>query len=85
VLFVFKAKLNATIEPQLIKAISKNAHLIANVPPARLYEEVIKLFHNENSLKFFVSLSNLGLLKHLFSQTKENHLYLPLYSIPLKE
>ena len=68
----FKAKLNATIDSNLNKNILKNAHLIENIPPARLYEEVIKLFHNENSLEVFRGLSNLGILKYLFSQTKED-------------
>ena len=68
----FKTKLKATINSNLKKSILKNAHLIANVPPARLYEEVIKLFHNENSLEVFRELSNLGLLKYLFSQTQED-------------
>ena len=68
----FGAKLNAAINSKLNKSIVKNAHLIANVPPARLYEEVIKLFHNENSLTVFRELSNLGVLKYLFSQTQED-------------
>jgi len=68
----FKAKLNATINSKLNNSIIKNAHLIANVPPARLYEEVIKLFHNENSLTVFRELSNLGILKYLFAQTHED-------------
>jgi len=68
----FKTKLKASINSSLNKSIVKNAHLIANVPPARLYEEVIKLFHNENSLEVFRELSNLGLLKYLFSQTHED-------------
>jgi len=68
----FKAKLNANINSNLIKSIKKNAHLIVNVPPARLYEEVIKLFHNENSLEVFHELSNLGILKYLFPQTQED-------------
>ena len=68
----FRAKLNANIESQLIEAIQKNSHLLAKIPPARLYEEVIKLFHNENSIKIFHELDRLGLLKHLFSQTEEN-------------
>jgi len=68
----FKAKLNATINSKLNKSISKNAHLIANVPPARLYEEVIKLFHNESSLVVFRELSNLGILKYLFPHTQED-------------
>ena len=68
----FKVKLRATIDSKLNNRILKNAYLISNVPPARLYEEVIKLFHNENSLEIFRELSNLGILKYLFSQTKED-------------
>ena len=68
----FWAKLNANIESQLIEAIQTNSQLLAKIPPARLYEEVIKLFHNENSIEIFHELDRLGLLKHLFSQTKEN-------------
>jgi poly(A) polymerase len=68
----FKVKLSAQLEPELSKSISSNAHLLANIPPARLYEEVIKLFHNENSIEVFNELLNFGLLKYLFSQTKES-------------
>jgi poly(A) polymerase len=68
----FQAKLNAKIEPKLIEAIQKKSLLLANIPPARLYEEAIKLFHNENSIVIFRELFKLGLLKHLFSQTEEN-------------
>jgi len=68
----FRAKLNANIESQLIEAIQKNSQLLTKIPPARLYEEVIKLFHNENSIEIFHDLDRLGLLRHLFSQTTEN-------------
>ncbi len=68
----FKVKLNATIDSKLNYSIVKNSHLISNVPSARLYEEVIKLFHNENSLEIFHELSNLGIFKYLFSQTQED-------------
>ncbi|MDC0197846.1 polynucleotide adenylyltransferase PcnB [Candidatus Thioglobus sp.] len=68
----FKVKLKATIDSNLYNIIVKNAYLISNVPPARLYEEVIKLFHNENSIEVFSELSNLGILKYLFSQTQED-------------
>ena len=68
----FRAKLNANIESQLIEAIKTNSQLLVKIPPARLYEEVIKLFHNENSIEIFHELDRLGLLRHLFSQTKEN-------------
>ena len=67
----FKVKLDAVIDPIISKSISKHAHLLANVPAARLYDEFIKLFHNENSYEVFEQLSKFGLLKYLFSQTKE--------------
>ena len=68
----FRAKLNANIESHLIEAIQTNSQLLAKIPPARLYEEVIKLFHNVNSIEIFHELDRLGLLRHLFSQTEEN-------------
>ena len=68
----FKVKLGAFIEPGLSNSISNHAHLLANIPPARLYEEVIKLFHNENSIEVFHELLNFGLLQHLFAQTEES-------------
>jgi poly(A) polymerase len=68
----FQAKLKANIESQLIDVIQTNSQLLAKIPPARLYEEVIKLFHNENSIEIFHELYRLGLLRHLFSQTKES-------------
>ena len=50
----FQVKLNAQIEPELIEAIvSRTLNYLSNIPPARLYEEVIKLFHNENSIEVF--------------------------------
>jgi poly(A) polymerase len=68
----FQAKLNTTIDPELFTDILKNSQLLGNIPPARLYEEVIKLFHNENSIDVFRELTKLGLLKELFAQTEEN-------------
>ena len=68
----FKVKLSASIEPVLSKSILKNAHLLENIPPARLYEEVIKLFHNEKSTEVLDELSKYDLLRYLFSQTQDD-------------
>ena len=67
----FKVKLGAIIDPIISKSISKQAHLLANVPAARLYDEFIKLFHNENAYEVFEQLLKFGLLKYLFPQTEE--------------
>ena len=67
----FKVKLGATIDPIIAKSISNQAHLLTNIPAARLYDECIKLFHNENAYEVFEQLVKYGLLNYLFPQTEE--------------
>ncbi len=67
----FKVKLDAKIDPKISISITKHAYLLANIPAARLYDECIKLFHNEKSFEVFEQLLKFGLLKYLFRQTKE--------------
>ena len=67
----FKVKLGATIDSKISKSISNQAYLLANIPAARLYDECIKLFHNENAYEVYEQLVKFGLLKYLFPQTEE--------------
>ena len=67
----FKVKLGATIDSKISKSITNQAHLLANIPAARLYDECIKLFHNENAYEVFEQLLDFGLLNFLFPQTEE--------------
>ena len=67
----FKVKLGATIDSKISKSITNQAHLLANIPAARLYDECIKLFHNENACEIFEELLKFGLLNYLFPQTKK--------------
>ena len=67
----FKVKLGATIDSKISKSITNQAHLLANIPAARLYDECIKLFHNENACEIFEQLLKFGLLNYLFPQTEE--------------
>jgi len=67
----FSVKLGATIDPKISKSISNQAYLLANIPAARLYDECIKLFHNENAYEVFEQLVKCGLLNYLFPQTEE--------------
>ncbi len=67
----FKVKLGAILDPKISKSISNQAYLIANIPAARLYDECIKLFHNENAYEVFEQLIKYGLLNYLFPQTEE--------------
>jgi len=67
----FKVKLGAIIDSKVSKSISNQAYLLANIPAARLYDECIKLFHNENAYEVFELLVEYGILNYLFPQTKE--------------
>ena len=67
----FKVKLGATIDSKISKSITNQAHLLANIPAARLYDECIKLFHNENACEIFEQLLKFGLFNYLFPQTEK--------------
>ena len=76
----FKVKFNLKLTQEQQKNIKKYAHLLADIPPARLYEESLKLFHNEDAYKIFSQLINYQLLIYLFPNTQTN----PLIKLGLK-
>ena len=62
----FAAKLDFTIEPDTEQPISRLAHLLDGVPPARLFDECLKLFLSGFGGKSFALLQKYGLFEHLF-------------------
>ncbi|SMM98423.1 Poly(A) polymerase [uncultured Candidatus Thioglobus sp.] len=68
----FSQKLKAKLSTEIQTSIQQKATLLSNISPARLYEECIKLFHNEYGYSVFKSLQEYGLLKCLFKQTQDN-------------
>jgi poly(A) polymerase len=62
----FSVKLNMTIDDEMQGIISEHAHLLANIPPARLFEEISKLLLVGKGLKTFTLMHSLGLVKILF-------------------
>jgi poly(A) polymerase len=68
----FAAKLNFKIESSLSASIKENIHLLDEVPTARLFEEVLKLFLHGHALASYELLKEYDLLKHLFSQTADS-------------
>ena len=68
----FSEKLGAELSDEVKSCILEQASLLSNISPARLYEECIKLFHNEYSFGVYEQLEKYGLLKHLFKQTQKN-------------
>ena len=67
----FRAKLGLDPEPALIEAIHENRQLLADVPAARLFDEVLKMFHHAHGASSWLGLSETGLVELLFGQTAE--------------
>ncbi|TWH77372.1 poly(A) polymerase [Azomonas agilis] len=65
----FAAKLDCQIEPHTAAPIRSLAHLLAEIPPARLYEEVLKLFLNGQGVQTFELLQKYQLFAPLFPAT----------------
>jgi poly(A) polymerase len=62
----FAAKLGFSIDDSCRQAILKLGPLLSEIPPARLFEEVLKLFHSGHAEESFVTLQQYDLLKYLF-------------------
>ena len=67
----FAAKLGFRIHPQAEADIPQLAGLLADIAPARLFDEVLKLFHAGCAVQTFEMLRHYGLFEHLFPLTEE--------------
>ena len=61
----FAAKLDFEIEESAAKAIFDCGSLLAGIPPARLFDETVKLFHSGNASRVFELLRHYQLLPYL--------------------
>jgi len=61
----FAAKLDFDIEESAAKAIFDCGSLLAGIPPARLFDETVKLFHSGNASRVFELLRHYQLLPYL--------------------
>ncbi|HET9679259.1 MAG TPA: polynucleotide adenylyltransferase PcnB [Gammaproteobacteria bacterium] len=66
----FAAKLGFTIDKASEAPIADLKHLLADVPAARLFEEVLKLFMGAMAVQSFELLRHYGLFAELFPQTE---------------
>jgi poly(A) polymerase len=64
----FAAKLDFTFEPHTEQPIKQLAYLLDGVPPARLFDEVLKLFLSGFGAKSYRLLQRYHLFEHLFPQ-----------------
>lgn len=66
----FAAKLGFSVDPACEGPLLALGHLLRDVPAARLFEEVLKLFHGGTGLLAFEKLRHYGLFAHLFPATE---------------
>lgn len=67
----FAAKLGFSMTPETEQPIHQHADYLRDVPPARLFEEVLKLFISGYATAALTILREFGLLKYLFPSTDE--------------
>lgn len=68
----FAAKLQFTLDTNLVDAIAEQRHRLAAVPPARLFDEVLKLFLSGHALRTFHLLRDYKLFDILFPASAQH-------------
>jgi poly(A) polymerase len=66
----FAAKLDFELAPATAAPIGFLGRLLKDVPPARLFDELLKLFHSGHAARSFDLLLQYDLLRYLFSDTQ---------------
>jgi poly(A) polymerase len=66
----FACKLGFAVEPHTEKPLFELSHLLGDIAAARLFDELIKLFHAGCGLESFEKLRHYGLFGHLFPDTE---------------
>ncbi len=67
----FASKLGFTIDESACAPIHELKHLLVDVPPARLFEECLKLFLNADAEANFDGLQHYGLFEQMFPQVAD--------------
>ncbi len=67
----FAAKLGFRLHPDTERPLAQLADLLLEVPPARLFDEVLKLFHGGTALQAFELLRHYGLFAPMFPATEQ--------------
>jgi len=65
----FQAKLDLIPEKSVVAAIKKQRGLMRDVPAARMYDEVLKMFHHAHGLRSWKLLVDFEFANYLFAQT----------------
>jgi len=68
----FKSKLSLALTEETAEPINSLGSLLRDIPPARLFDEMVKLFHSGSAVKCFNALKEHNLLHILFPYTAHN-------------
>jgi len=68
----FAAKLDFNVDEETARPISALASLLDDIPAARLFDEVLKLFQKGHALRSFEELRKHGLFSYLFLQVEDS-------------
>ncbi|MDZ7802801.1 polynucleotide adenylyltransferase PcnB [Thiohalophilus sp.] len=67
----FAAKLGFSLDPQLEQQFARHGGRLLDVPPARLFEEILKLFMSGYGIRAFELLVHYDIFRYLFPQTAD--------------
>ncbi len=67
----FAVKLGFRIDDESARPLGEIGHLLEEIAPARLFDEMLKLFHGGCALQTFEALRHYGLFGRLFPQSEE--------------
>jgi len=68
----FAAKLDFAIDESVVRAMRPLVELLRSVPPARIFDEFLKMFQAGHARKTFHLLREYGLFRQLFPETDEH-------------
>lgn len=67
----FAVKLGFDLEPEAEQQIQEHGHLLQHIPSARLFDEMLKLFHGGKAFASYEALRQRDLLQYLFPETDD--------------
>ena len=67
----FESKLNIRLTEECSSSIKKMSHLINNVSPFRLFDEILKIMHSGKGVEGYLKLREYNLFKYLFPYTEK--------------
>ena len=84
----FESKLGLKLTSECKQPITEMAHMINNVSPFRLFDEILKIMHSGSAVTGYNKLKEFGLFKYLFPYTNkilsENQMYNDFFITALK-